>query len=141
LNSLKVTSYAAAIAVYVLILIGGFVKATGAGMACPDWPLCNGRIVPELSPLVLIEYSHRLWTIMATVLVLTTSALAWIRSKARRTIVLSSTVAVVLIFAQILLGMVTVRTALHPLIVTAHLGLATAIFGASLSTAILSSKS
>ncbi|MGA1336474.1 MAG: COX15/CtaA family protein, partial [Burkholderiaceae bacterium] len=27
------------VAVYFLILVGGTVRATGAGMGCPDWPL------------------------------------------------------------------------------------------------------
>ena len=29
----------AIIAVYFLILVGGTVRATGAGKGCPDWPL------------------------------------------------------------------------------------------------------
>src|SRR5207302_377721 len=35
-----------AICAYTTIVLGGTVRGMGAGLACPDWPLCYGPVVP-----------------------------------------------------------------------------------------------
>ena len=51
----------AAAAVYVLVLTGAFVRATGASWACVGWPGCNGEALPfGADRLVDIQLFHRL---------------------------------------------------------------------------------
>src|ERR1700730_7871258 len=67
----------AAIAVYAQVVLGGVVRITGSGLGCPDWPACQGHLVPDFAnSRVVIEYAHRLSGTAAGLLMLATAVVA-----------------------------------------------------------------
>jgi len=113
-------AWAAVVAVFSLMTLGNVVSATGSGLACPDWPLCHGSIIPPLRADVLIEYSHRLAALAATGLIVATTVLTLRGTRAPGLRRLAWLVPA-LLAAQIALGGVTVLLKLPHLISTAHL--------------------
>ena len=46
--------------VWLLLIFGSTVRVHDAGLSCPDWPLCTGRIVPVFDFRIVLEWGHRL---------------------------------------------------------------------------------
>jgi len=112
------------VATYGLIVLGGTVRATDSGTACPDWPLCRGAVVPPLETKVLIEYSHRLAASLVGLLIMATVCWCWRKYRGHRLMAGLSIAAGVLLAGQILLGGVTVETETQASVVALHLSIA-----------------
>ena len=136
MKAFRVLSVATALVTYALVVLGGVVRVSGSGLGCPDWPLCHGRLLPPLNLHAIIEYSHRTTASLTSVLVVLTAAVAWLAWRKRRDLVIPATIALGLLIVQVVLGAITVRLELPPMIVLAHLATAMALLGAVCVTAV-----
>ena len=139
LNAYQKSAVITVFATLFLILVGGLVRAAGAGLGCPDWPHCFGSWIPPLSADDLppefdasqfnvvktwIEYVNRLVGVAIGLLITLTF---WRSFKYRRTrpaIFLSSAAAFVLVIFQGWLGGQVVASELETWLITAHMLLA-----------------
>ncbi|TME24445.1 MAG: protoheme IX farnesyltransferase [Chloroflexi bacterium] len=136
MRGFRALSVATALVTYALVVLGGVVRVSGSGLGCPDWPLCHGRVLPPLDLHAIIEYSHRTTASLTSVLVVATAVVAWVAWRNRRDLVIPATLAVGLLAIQVVLGAITVRLELPPMIVLAHLATAMALLGAVCVTAV-----
>jgi heme A synthase len=144
-----------AIAVYLLIVIGGTVRVSGSGLGCPDWPTCFGSILPPNAERIeslpegqalisvmggieaavtaaRIEYSHRIIASLGGVLILLTIIGAWMNYRSEKWIFIPANLVIGLMLIQVPLGGIVVLTELEPLLVGIHLGIAFLIFASIL---------
>ncbi|MBT5827159.1 MAG: COX15/CtaA family protein [Gammaproteobacteria bacterium] len=134
-------------AVYFVILVGGIVRASGAGMGCPDWPTCFGQLIPPTSEAELpsnyhelyavgyantdfnvvktwTEYLNRLTGVTIGFLIFLTLWYSRAYLKKDKAVFYLSLACFLLVGFQGWLGSVVVKTHLHPLMITAHMLLA-----------------
>jgi heme a synthase len=127
-----------------VILLGAYVRLSDAGLGCPDWPGCYGRLVAPSHPEAVAEANaayperpveaHKAWKEMVHrylasglgLAILALALLAW-RGRLQGLPLALPLVLVALVIFQGLLGMWTVTLLVNPTIVTAHLagGMAT----------------
>ena len=104
-----------------LIAYGSWVRVSGSGLGCPDWPLCEGVLVPEIEGATAIEFGHRVYA-GVTMLVVAASAAFAFRARAHDRLTSHLLVgALAAILVQAILGGITVLTELHSMVRLAHL--------------------
>ncbi len=140
-------------AVYFLILVGASVRASGAGMGCPDWPTCFGRWIPPVSESQLpanyqeiyadrgyadmrfnpvatwTEYFNRLVGVLIGILIMITAWKSWFCRHHDRWIFRASVAAFFMVAWQGWLGSRVVASNLQPGMITLHMLMALAIVG------------
>ena len=127
---LRGLSIAATATTFLLIAIGGLVRATESGLGCTGWPKCTAdRWLPPLEYHAVVEYSHRFTAFLDIVLVVLLAVAVWRRYSAIRRLKVPATAAVFLIFFQAVLGGIVVKGELHALLVSAHLATAMVFAG------------
>jgi cytochrome c oxidase assembly protein subunit 15 len=130
---------ATAVLTFVVIVLGAYTRLTDAGLGCPDWPGCYGRlIVPQSEEQVIekhyldqraldpekgwMEMIHRYFAGALGLMILALTVWAWRRRRhdPDQPVGLPTALLALVVF-QAALGMWTVTLLLKPVIVMAHL--------------------
>lgn len=113
----------AAILLAVIIVTGGAVRLTGSGLGCPDWPNCApGRLTPRgvSDGHAMVEFVNRMFTGLVSFAVIVCVLGSLVRTPRRRDLMWLSLGLVAGVFAQAVLGGLTVLFELQPEFVMAH---------------------
>ena len=141
------------VAVYFLILVGASVRASGAGMGCPDWPTCFGQWIPPTHESQLpsnyqdiyadlgyaetrfnvlktwTEYTNRLVGVTIGFLIFLTAIFSIPLRRINNSIFVASVAAFFMVGFQGWLGAKVVSSNLQPGMITIHMLMALAIVG------------
>ena len=144
IRKLSVFGYIALAVFIIQIMLGGWTSTNYAALACSDFPKCHGFWWPQMdfygafivelatnlnyefgrldSPArVAIHFTHRVWAIVATVMIFSLAILSWryINFSYQK---LVSTLLIIILFFQILLGILNIKMSLPLYIAVAHNG-------------------
>lgn len=127
---------ASSAALFVVIASGAFVRLTGSGLGCENWPQCGDTPFPEQGFHAWVEFGNRMVALVGIVSTLS----AWLASRWTRGLSRwgrgAALGAFLVAVAQIPMGGVTIALDLHPLAVMTHFLLGLASFGLALIAAL-----
>ena len=130
----RTVTIGALIALAVIIVTGAAVRLTNSGLGCDDWPHCNSeRLIDMSSTHAAIEQGNRLFTGVVVVAVAAAVLGSYRQRPRRRDLIWWSWSLVVGVFANALLGAVTVWVDLHPFAVQGHLLLSLMLIAAGVT--------
>lgn len=122
------------------VLVGGaLVTKTESGLGCGrNWPDCNGSLIPqEITPEVLIEFSHRISTGIACILVGALVWLTWRKLGHVREVKFLGIISILFIVIQALVGAAQVLWGQGDFILALHFGISLISFTAVMLLALI----
>lgn len=106
--------------VFAQSVLGALVRHMDAGLACVDFPLCLGRVVPPLvNAPITVHFTHRMLGVIVAIVVLAFALWAY-RVGAPERVRRWAAVAATLVVAQVALGVASVFTRLAVVPVSLH---------------------
>jgi cytochrome c oxidase assembly protein subunit 15 len=120
---------ATCVALFLVVTSGAFVRLTGSGLGCENWPRCGDKPYPEQGFHAFVEFGNRLVALVGIVLTLVTWLGARKVDSLPRTARLAAMGAFLVAAAQIPMGGITIAVDLHPLAVMTHFLLGLAVLG------------
>ena len=111
-----------------LIPFGAYVRLKNAGLSCPDWPLCFGKLIPPSGFEIWLEVGHRFVAVLLGIFIIAITLFTFSNQKYFKFRKIAVTIFIVVCF-QGVLGGLTVIMVLSPLIVTLHLIVGIFLFG------------
>ena len=129
-NNFKVLVVITTLLALVVIVLGAYVRLKDAGLGCPDWPGCYGQLigVPDSDQegnivdqeKAWIEVIHRYIAGILGILILILAIMTFVQQHSKTMKVITSLLVIIVLF-QAILGALTVTQLLKPIIVISHL--------------------
>ena len=111
---------------FILLIWGNLVAGMHAGMACPDWPLCQGAVIPPARLDVWMEFLHRVLAALSTMFLVLLARQRFSHYQGVQKVI--PLAALGLIALEIILGALVVLTELPVQPTTLHFMLGLAVF-------------
>ncbi len=116
----------ALVLLFILLVWGNLVAGLKAGLACPDWPLCHGEVIPPFRWDIYVEFTHRLIGGITSIFII---IMCYQRFRSYiGSVKIIPVLAVVLLLFQIVLGGIVVLMELPVDLTTFHFANAIVIF-------------
>jgi heme A synthase len=135
-GSLPALAWLVAASVFVLVVLGAFVRGEGASLAFFDWPLMDGEVIPVLDALPrALHFAHRVAALVTGILVALLTVRAWRNRPFNRAAAVLAGAMLGVFIAQVLVGAANVWTRLADPAVAGHVTLAGVAWALAVATA------
>jgi cytochrome c oxidase assembly protein subunit 15 len=129
-------SVASSAALFLVVTSGAFVRLTGSGLGCENWPRCGDTLYPEQGFHAWVEFGNRVVAGGGLVLVLATWVASLFVVGLPRGVRWAALAAFLLTAAQVPMGAITIALDLHPLAVMTHFLLAMVVVALTVVVAL-----